>query len=163
MMSFRVTNPATPPSLFTSGSFSIRFSCRTRSASFNDISGSAVMTFSCMTALTGFASSSSNNKSRVVTMPTSFSSAFKIRIPPVPVSSIKFLRSPTVCASVMVIGCSTTKDSAFFTRSIWRACSAIERKRWMIPMPPSRAMAIAISRSVTTSMLADTIGICRLI
>jgi hypothetical protein len=36
-------------------------------------------------------------------------------------------------------------------------------KRWMIPIPPSRAIAIAISLSVTTSMFADTIGDCRVI
>src|SRR6266498_2271839 len=58
------------------------------------------------------------------------------------------------------MGLSTMYDSAFFTRSIWRACSAIVMKRWIIPIPPSRAIVIAISLSVTTSMLAETIGIC---
>ena len=33
-------------------------------------------------------------------------------------------------------------------------------KRWIMPIPPSRAMVIAISLSVTTSILAETIGTC---
>src|SRR5574342_1292092 len=32
---------------------------------------------------------------------------------------------------------------------------------WMMPIPPSRAIVIAISLSVTTSMFAETIGTCK--
>ena len=37
--------------------------------------------------------------------------------------------------------------------------SAIERLRWRIPIPPSRASAIASRASVTVSIAAETIGI----
>ena len=37
-------------------------------------------------------------------------------------------------------------------------CSSIERLRWTIPMPPSRASAIAIRASVTVSIAAETTG-----
>src|SRR5215208_1889865 len=36
----------------------------------------------------------------------------------------------------------------------------MERFRWMMPIPPSRARAMARRASVTVSMAADTIGIC---
>ena len=40
-------------------------------------------------------------------------------------------------------------------------CASIERLRWTMPMPPSRASAIARRASVTVSMAAETIGIAR--
>ena len=42
------------------------------------------------------------------------------------------------------------------TSATW---SAIDRLRWRMPMPPSRARAIASRASVTVSIAADTIGI----
>ncbi len=36
--------------------------------------------------------------------------------------------------------------------------SSTDRLRWMIPMPPARAMAMARRASVTVSMAADTTG-----
>ena len=42
------------------------------------------------------------------------------------------------------------------TSATW---SSIERLRWTIPMPPSRASAIASRASVTVSIAAETIGI----
>src|SRR5262245_48001267 len=50
-----------------------------------------------------------------------------------------------------------------FTRSTSRTCGSMspDRKpRSMIPMPPSSAIAIAISARVIVSMLAETIGRC---
>ena len=38
------------------------------------------------------------------------------------------------------------------------ACSAADMLRWITPMPPLRAMAIAIRASVTLSIAADTSG-----
>ena len=43
----------------------------------------------------------------------------------------------------------------FCTSAAW---SAIDRLRWITPMPPSRAMAIAMRASVTLSIAADTSG-----
>ena len=39
-----------------------------------------------------------------------------------------------------------------FTRSTWAAWSSIERLRCSTPMPPCRAIAMAIRASVTVSM-----------
>jgi hypothetical protein len=39
----------------------------------------------------------------------------------------------------------------------------MDKNLWMIPIPPSRAIVIAISLSVTTSMFAETIGTCNAI
>ena len=44
---------------------------------------------------------------------------------------------------------------AFFTRLTSRACSSIVRFLWMKPMPPSRAMRIAVAASVTVSIADD--------
>ncbi len=48
-----------------------------------------------------------------------------------------------------------------FTRSTWAHCASIGMFLWMIPIPPSRAMAIAIRCSVTVSMAAETRGAAR--
>src|SRR5215212_3424034 len=44
------------------------------------------------------------------------------------------------------------------TRSTWWAWSWIDRLRCSTPMPPSRAMAIAIRASVTVSIALDSSG-----
>ena len=46
-----------------------------------------------------------------------------------------------------------------FTLSTSATWSSIERLRWTIPIPPSRASAIASRASVTVSIAAETIGI----
>ena len=59
----------------------------------------------------------------------------------------------------MVSGLTTMPDSNFLT---WRTCAACcsgSRLRWMTPMPPACAMAIAICASVTVSMAEAMIGI----
>lgn len=50
-------------------------------------------------------------------------------------------------------------DSDRFTRSTIMAWSSIERLRWMMPMPPWRAIAIAMLSSVTVSIALETSGI----
>ena len=45
-----------------------------------------------------------------------------------------------------------------FTRCTSAACTSMGRLRWITPMPPTRAMAMAIGASVTLSMAADTRG-----
>ena len=46
-----------------------------------------------------------------------------------------------------------------FTRSTSAACRSIDMFLCSTPMPPARAMAIAISDSVTVSIAAETSGI----
>src|SRR6266511_1647700 len=58
-----------------------------------------------------------------------------------------------------VTGSTIIPASERFTLSISPACACTERLRWTIPMPPSRARAIAMRASVTVSIAADTIGI----
>ena len=51
--------------------------------------------------------------------------------------------------------------SARLTMCTWRACSAIPMFLCMTPMPPSRAMAMAMDASVTVSIAAETTGMFR--
>lgn len=44
------------------------------------------------------------------------------------------------------------------TVSTWAAWSSIDWLRWRIPIPPWRAIAIAIRASVTVSIAADSSG-----
>ncbi len=60
-----------------------------------------------------------------------------------------------------VTGSEIIPDSDRFTLSTSAAWSAMERLRWMTPMPPSRAMATARRASVTVSMAAETRGTAR--
>ena len=58
----------------------------------------------------------------------------------------------------MVTGSVTMPASDRLTRSTWWAWSSIERLRCRTPMPPSRAIAMAIRASVTVSIAAETSG-----
>ena len=66
--------------------------------------------------------------------------------------------STSVAPGAMVCGSLITRASARFTRATSATCSSMERKRWMNPIPPARAIAIAMSEPVTVSMFADTTG-----
>ena len=63
----------------------------------------------------------------------------------------------------MVSGFTTMPDSNFFTMRTWAACSCGSKLRWITPMPPACAMAMAIWYSVTVSIAEATIGMFRLI
>ncbi len=64
--------------------------------------------------------------------------------------------SARVASGPTVTGWLTIPDSDRLTRSTWPACSSIDRLRCSTPMPPWRAIAIAIRASVTVSIAADT-------
>src|SRR5690554_7069234 len=64
----------------------------------------------------------------------------------------------TVASASMVIGSLTTPDSNFLTLRTSLACCSMVMFLWMMPMPPSWAMAMARRASVTVSMAADTSG-----
>ena len=59
----------------------------------------------------------------------------------------------------MVTGFTTMPDSNFFTWATWAACSSGSRLRWITPMPPACAMAMASFASVTVSMAEEMTGI----
>src|SRR6476469_3699675 len=66
--------------------------------------------------------------------------------------------SRTARSGVRVTGSTIMPDSERLTLSTSPTWSSIERLRWMTPMPPARARAIAIRPSVTVSIAADMIG-----
>ena len=71
------------------------------------------------------------------------------------------IRSSACCnvaVGAMVTGLTIMPDSNFFTCRTCAACWSGSRLRWMTPMPPACAMAIAISASVTVSMAEAMIG-----
>jgi hypothetical protein len=57
-----------------------------------------------------------------------------------------------------VIGLRIMPLSERFTRSTSAACRSIDMFLWSTPMPPARAIAMAISDSVTVSIAAETNG-----
>ncbi len=66
--------------------------------------------------------------------------------------------SANVSSGLQVTGFVTMPDSERLTRSTWLACSSSDRLRCSTPMPPWRAMAIAIRASVTVSIALETSG-----
>ena len=56
------------------------------------------------------------------------------------------------------MGFITIPDSYFFTRRTCSAWSGGSRLRWITPMPPFCAMAIAMFASVTVSIAEEMIG-----
>ncbi len=66
--------------------------------------------------------------------------------------------SARVLSGEQVTGSVTIPASERLTISTWPACSAIDRLRCSTPMPPWRAIAIAIRASVTVSIAELTSG-----
>ena len=64
----------------------------------------------------------------------------------------------TRMSGVTVMGSRSTPDSKRLTLATSAACSFGEKFLWMMPIPPSCAMAIARRASVTVSMAAETSG-----
>ena len=88
-----------------------------------------------------------------MTIPTSLSSR-RTGSPDILYLAIIFSTSATEWVSVTVIGSMIIPDSDFLTRSTSFACASMGMFLWMIPSPPSRAMAIAVRCSVTESIAA---------
>src|SRR4029079_8290523 len=71
--------------------------------------------------------------------------------------------SRTLASGGRVIGLRMIPLSDRFTRSTSAACRSTDMFLWMTPMPPARAIAIAISDSVTVSIAAEANGTLRAI
>ena len=69
-------------------------------------------------------------------------------------------RVAIVSSGAQVIGLVIMPASDRLTMSTWSAWSSIERLRCSTPMPPWRAIAIAIRASVTVSIALDSSGVC---
>jgi hypothetical protein len=106
----------------------------------------------------GLSLSVSKRRSRLVKMPTSNPVSSTTGIPPILFSRMSWKASPTRALLCMVIGSMIMPLSALFTRRTCSACAAMVMFLWMIPMPPSRAMAMAIRYSVTVSIAAEMSG-----
>jgi hypothetical protein len=69
--------------------------------------------------------------------------------------------SSRVAVGGRVTGSWIIPASERFTLRTMAAWASMERFLWMTPSPPSRAMAMAISASVTVSMAAERMGMLR--
>ena len=71
---------------------------------------------------------------------------------------IRSSAEPTRSSGPSVTGSTIIPDSERLTLSTSVTWSSMDRLRWITPMPPSRAMAMARRASVTVSMAADMSG-----
>jgi len=146
------------------GSFSIRCCCRRLFASSIVTDSRAVMSLSdVITSVTGRSTSGTYFRSRLVTIPMSVPSSLVIGNPPMRYRSMRLSASRMLWVGRSVIGSTIIPLSDRFTLSTIVTCSSMEQFRWMMPIPPSRAMAIARLASVTVSIAALMIGMFRAI
>ncbi len=142
----------------TTSSFSMRCWCSRRFASCSPTPSCTVTSRSLVINSTTFCFGSvANRTSRLVRMPTSLpflplAGRSTTGMPEILWVLMSASASASVASGWMVTGSTTMPDSNFFTRRTCSACSSGSKLRWMTPMPPACAMAIAILASVTVSM-----------
>ena len=159
-MSFTVISPVSRPSASTTGSFSILWRCRIASASASVVPWAAVTrSRDVISADTGCDASGAKRRSRLVRIPSSFPVSSVIGTPEMWYVAISSSASDTSAPAGSVTGSTIIPDSERLTLSTSATCASMERLRWTIPIPPSRASAIARRASVTVSIAAETIGI----
>ena len=149
----------------TRGSFSMRCSRRISWACFKVVPTGAVTSLPfVITFFTGWSKSLSSIKrmSRLVIMPTSLPSS-QMGTPEMRKFPIISSASRTRLSGERKKGFAITPFSERFTLSTWSACRSMGMFLWMMPTPPSRAMAMAISDSVTVSIAAVRMGALSLI
>ena len=112
-----------------------------------------------ITSVIFLARSFSNLRSLLVTIPLRIPSLSITGMPPILYSLIRFIASPTVAFRLIVMGSNIITFSALLTLLTWAACFSTDMFLWITPIPPSRAMAIASSSSVTVSIADDTTGV----
>ena len=158
-ISLIVISPFRLPSSSTIGSFSFLALARILFASSNVIPSFAVTSPSeVMDSLIFLEKSVSNFRSRFVMIPTSLRPSV-IGTPEIRYFAIRSFASSSVCSGERKKGSVITPFSERFTLSTSSACASIDIFLWMIPIPPWRAIAIAILCSVTVSIPALIIGI----
>ena len=158
-MSLTVIRPMQRYSSSTTISFSIRRWCSVRRASSCPVPSGTVARLSVViSSRIGCAGFSAKRTSRLVRMPTS--------LPPRSVTGMPLMRlalmiacaSPRVASGWIVIGLTTIPLSNRLTARTAATCSSISRLRWSTPIPPSWAIAIAMSASVTVSIAEEMTG-----
>mmetsp|Transcript_40794 Transcript_40794/g.88369 ORF Transcript_40794/g.88369 Transcript_40794/m.88369 type:complete len:241 (+) Transcript_40794:764-1486(+) len=115
-----------------------------------------------MMALRRVLRSSTKSQSRLVTRPRSLAPMRPLSVTGKPVKPKRFFNSSS-SSKVMVGGTQTGSKIKpalyFFTLCTSAACASTERFVWITPIPPSKAIAMAILDSVTVSMGLDTMGV----
>jgi hypothetical protein len=111
-----------------------------------------------ISSLIGWLALVAKRTSRLVRMPTSLRVGSTTGMPEMRWSAISLSASARLAAGPMVTGLTTMPDSNFLTLRTSSACWTGSRLRWMTPMPPAWAMAMASADSVTVSIAADTSG-----
>ncbi|OIQ63674.1 hypothetical protein GALL_547840 [mine drainage metagenome] len=109
---------------------------------------------------TGVSKRVSNRRSRLVTMPTTLPFSITGK-PEMPCCMASCTTSRTLTVGEMVMGSRSTPDSKRLTRATSAAWALALKFLWMMPIPPSCAMAMASRDSVTVSIAAETRGILR--
>jgi hypothetical protein len=159
-MSLRVIRPASVPSSLRRINFSMRLSCSWSAASVMETPARAVTRRVVISSVMGRAGLVSKRTSRMVRMPTGLWWSSTMGRPPMEYLSMAARASRTTASGDRVTGDEMIQVSARLTRLTWSACSSMVRFLWMMPRPPSRAMAM--SDSVTVSMAAETNGMLNL-
>src|SRR5712671_2008461 len=164
-MSLTVISPTQRYLSSTTKSFSMRCWCSRRLASCCPTPSLTVTRPSLViSSWTFWRGSVAKRTSRLVRIPTSLPGLPALApsttgMPEMPKSFMSDSASASVASGPMVRGFTTMPDSNFFTWRTWAAWWSGSRLRWMTPMPPACAMAIAIWASVTVSMAEARIGI----
>ena len=116
-----------------------------------------------MNSLTGRSKSAPSQKrmSRLVRMPTSRPSGSVIGTPENLKRCISASASCRAAVGGNVTGSVIIPLWLRLTFCTSAACCSTVRLRWITPMPPRRAMAMAIRDSVTLSIAAETTGMAR--
>src|SRR6266850_1964962 len=159
-MSLMVMRPFSSNFSSTTSSFSIRFLCRSSFAWSCEMPSRQVIRSRVITSSTFCSRFFSKRRSRLVTMPTSR----PLRVTGMPLMSCCRISSSawkSRASGSMVTGSTTIPLSYFLTLVTSSACCAGDMFLWMNPIPPAWAMAMAVRASVTVSIAALTIGICR--
>nr|KEP23645.1 hypothetical protein DA06_06290 [Georgenia sp. SUBG003] len=161
--SFTVMSPRSLPASSTSGSFSILCLASSAAASSELMpTGPVTRGIRVMASRTRRLPNSlpgMKRRSRLVTMPSSTPRSSTTGSPETRYWPHRASSSASVASGPIVTGSVTMPDSDRFTTVTWCAWSSMERLRCRMPMPPSRAIAIAIRASVTVSMAAEISGI----
>ena len=158
-MSLMVIRPLRRKSLSTRGSFSILWRRRISLASSKVMPSGAVTRFSLVITLSmSWFMSVSNFMSRLVMMPISFPLS-QMGTPEMRYLAISSSASARVWPGASQKGLVMTPFSLRLTISTCSACWLIDMFLWMTPMPPSRAMAMAMRYSVTVSIAELISGI----
>jgi len=159
-MSLMVINPLRLKFSSTTSSFSILCLWSIFFDSSRLIPSFTVTRFSFVITFSTFSSKFvSNRKSLFVIMPASFP-PLVTGMPEILYLAIRSSTSFILRSGDIVMGSTIIPLSDFLTFSTSWACSSMPIFLWIIPMPPSWAMHIAVLASVTVSMAALRRGIC---